>query len=254
MAPCSRQSGRHAPRPAPTGASCPAPRSPPSLEADLSSMPCARLTSSSSAPRSPASCPPCRGSQAPAARAAPRFRRCWPVSRCPRPSPRALESAIVRQRPHRGARLAAARPPQRSRPPSRLPSHRQRPTGPGAPGTWRGLRCCPVPGARVLVALPPASRTALRAAATLFTVPMAGTLEPAPANALSLLPTSLINIARPSSPAQAVSPHRAHSPTTHPNSNQDTFLSRPVEDCDGCAALAGVRNLGLDDPSAGRPD
>ena len=31
-------------------------------------------------------------------------------------------------------------------------------------------------------------------------------------------------------------------------------MSRPVEDCDGCPALAGVRNLGLDDPSAGRPD
>jgi hypothetical protein len=37
----------------------------------------------------------------------------------------------------------------------------------------------------------------------------------------------------------------------HPNR---TFLSRPVEDCEGCPALAGVRNLGLDDPSAGRPD
>jgi hypothetical protein len=31
-------------------------------------------------------------------------------------------------------------------------------------------------------------------------------------------------------------------------------LSRPVEDCEGCPTLAGVRNLGLDDPSAGRPD
>ena len=31
-------------------------------------------------------------------------------------------------------------------------------------------------------------------------------------------------------------------------------MSRPVEDCEGCPALAGVRNLGLDDPSAGRPD
>ena len=31
-------------------------------------------------------------------------------------------------------------------------------------------------------------------------------------------------------------------------------MSRPVEDCEGCPALAGVRNLGLDDPSAGRSD
>ena len=31
-------------------------------------------------------------------------------------------------------------------------------------------------------------------------------------------------------------------------------VSRPVEDCDGCRALAGVRNVGLDNPSAGRQD
>jgi hypothetical protein len=31
-------------------------------------------------------------------------------------------------------------------------------------------------------------------------------------------------------------------------------LSRPVEDCEGCPALARIRSLGLDDPSAGRPD
>ena len=31
-------------------------------------------------------------------------------------------------------------------------------------------------------------------------------------------------------------------------------LSRPLEDCEGCPVLAGVRNLGLDDPSAGRSD
>ena len=30
-------------------------------------------------------------------------------------------------------------------------------------------------------------------------------------------------------------------------------MSRPVEDCEECPALAGVRNLGLDDPSADRP-
>ena len=28
-------------------------------------------------------------------------------------------------------------------------------------------------------------------------------------------------------------------------------MSRPLEDCEGCPVLAGVRNLGLDDPSAG---
>jgi hypothetical protein len=32
------------------------------------------------------------------------------------------------------------------------------------------------------------------------------------------------------------------------------IMSRPVEDCAECPALAGVRNLGLDDPSPGRPD
>jgi len=30
-------------------------------------------------------------------------------------------------------------------------------------------------------------------------------------------------------------------------------MSRSVEDCEGCPPLAGVRNLGLDDPSPGRP-
>jgi hypothetical protein len=38
----------------------------------------------------------------------------------------------------------------------------------------------------------------------------------------------------------------------HP-SNQPGEVSRPVEDCEECPALAGVRNLGLDDPSADRP-
>lgn len=31
-------------------------------------------------------------------------------------------------------------------------------------------------------------------------------------------------------------------------------MSRPLEDCERCPALAGVRNLRLDDPSADRPD
>jgi hypothetical protein len=206
-------------------------------------MPCARLTSSSSAARSPASCPPCRGSQAPAARAAPRFRRCWPVSRCPRPSPRALESGILRQRPHRGARLAAARPPQRSRPPSRLPSHRQQPTGPRPPGRWRGLRCCPVPGARVLVALPPKPLGPLYAPPQcFFTVPMAGTLEPAPANALSLLPTSLINIARHLRQPRPLLRTAPTAPTTHPNSNNCLVQLKIARDAPRLLAF----NLGLE--------
>jgi hypothetical protein len=33
-----------------------------------------------------------------------------------------------------------------------------------------------------------------------------------------------------------------------------TSMSRPLEDCEGCPALAGVRNLNLDDPSAGCSD
>ena len=37
--------------------------------------------------------------------------------------------------------------------------------------------------------------------------------------------------------------------TVQPSPGQDNLLSRPVEDCEGCPALAGVRNLGLDDPS-----
>jgi len=32
------------------------------------------------------------------------------------------------------------------------------------------------------------------------------------------------------------------------------LVSRPVEDCEGCPPLAGVRNLALDDPRAVRPD
>ena len=35
---------------------------------------------------------------------------------------------------------------------------------------------------------------------------------------------------------------------------QPASLSRPLEDCAGCPALAGVRNLRLDDPSAGCSD
>ena len=41
---------------------------------------------------------------------------------------------------------------------------------------------------------------------------------------------------------------KSHDPPASPP------LSRPLEDCEGCPALAGVRNLGLDDPSAGCSD
>ena len=40
----------------------------------------------------------------------------------------------------------------------------------------------------------------------------------------------------------------------HPDRTPPPQLSRPVEDCERCSALAGVRNLGLDDPGPGRPD
>jgi hypothetical protein len=42
-----------------------------------------------------------------------------------------------------------------------------------------------------------------------------------------------------------------HQHHTHPPTQ---LLSRPVEDCDGSPGLAGIRHLGLDDPSASRPD
>jgi len=48
--------------------------------------------------------------------------------------------------------------------------------------------------------------------------------------------------------------------TVQPSREQDKspishiFLSRPVEDCERCSALAGVRNLGLDDPGPGCSD
>ena len=44
----------------------------------------------------------------------------------------------------------------------------------------------------------------------------------------------------------------------HPDSAAFTrtghTLSRPVEHCEGCPVLAGVRNLDLDDPAVSRPD
>src|SRR6476620_4539055 len=53
--------------------------------------------------------------------------------------------------------------------------------------------------------------------------------------------------------------HNRTAEETEPTSQQQqtakkTSLSRPVEDCEGCPALARIRSLGLDDPSAGRPD
>ena len=67
-----------------------------------------------------------------------------------------------------------------------------------------------------------------------------------------------IPMASPHSP-HPLPPHRAHTPPVTAPSLLHTFfhlltLSRPVEGCEGCPALAGVRKLGLDDPSAGRPD
>jgi hypothetical protein len=44
------------------------------------------------------------------------------------------------------------------------------------------------------------------------------------------------------------------SPEQDNHNNLSPLLSRPLEDCAECPALAGVRNLGLDDPSPGRPD
>ena len=42
--------------------------------------------------------------------------------------------------------------------------------------------------------------------------------------------------------------------TVQPSPEQDSNCLVPVEDCKGCPALAGARNVGLDDPRAGRPD
>jgi hypothetical protein len=56
-----------------------------------------------------------------------------------------------------------------------------------------------------------------------------------------------IPMASPHSPIQ-----RRHTVPTHLR-NRPITMSRPVEDCEECPALAGVRNLGLDDPSADRP-
>ena len=58
---------------------------------------------------------------------------------------------------------------------------------------------------------------------------------------------------------QPMSELRNHPRKLTPNSATFTrtgqqLLSRPVEDCERCSALAGVRNLGLDDPGPGRPD
>src|SRR5258705_11374863 len=54
------------------------------------------------------------------------------------------------------------------------------------------------------------------------------------------------NLPRNLSPDVATFTRTRHRPPPLPNR-----LSRPLEDCEGCPVLAGVRNLGLDDPSAG---
>jgi hypothetical protein len=52
-------------------------------------------------------------------------------------------------------------------------------------------------------------------------------------------------------------PHQSHSHTHHLRHcchRRRRPLSRPLEHCEGRPAPAGVRNLGLDDPTKGRPD
>ena len=57
---------------------------------------------------------------------------------------------------------------------------------------------------------------------------------------------------------QPMSELRNHPRKLTPNSATFTrtgqILSRPVEHCEGCPVLAGVRNLYLDDPAVSRPD
>ena len=87
-----------------------------------------------------------------------------------------------------------------------------------------------------------ASRAACRAAFVVALLAIAHTLSP---------PKPLMP--HPNSTTFPTSTAPAPSPPHRCRTNQPA-LSRPVEDCEGCPALAGVRNLGLDDPSAGRPD
>src|SRR6185312_6179448 len=49
----------------------------------------------------------------------------------------------------------------------------------------------------------------------------------------------------------ASNPHQPSHSHTLPLHLTQTQLSRPLENCEGYPVLAGVRNLGLDDPSAG---
>ena len=57
-----------------------------------------------------------------------------------------------------------------------------------------------------------------------------------------------------------MSEHRNHPRKLTPNSatftrtGQQHHLSRPLEDCEGCPVLAGVRNLGLDESQRGCSD
>jgi hypothetical protein len=64
-------------------------------------------------------------------------------------------------------------------------------------------------------------------------------------------------IAFPTSHSHSAHLHRRPQPSSNNNSHHHPPppLSRPVEDCVGLTpALAGVRNLGLDGPTRGRPD
>src|SRR6478736_8257284 len=51
-------------------------------------------------------------------------------------------------------------------------------------------------------------------------------------------------------PRMPVAHHHSSRPAPHRPQQPRLLLSRPVEDCYGYPALSGVRNLGLDDPSA----
>jgi hypothetical protein len=53
---------------------------------------------------------------------------------------------------------------------------------------------------------------------------------------------------QPSHEQRSLHPHSAHP------EDDNKHLSRPVEDCAECPALAGVRKLALNDPSPDRPD
>ena len=81
---------------------------------------------------------------------------------------------------------------------------------------------------------------------------------PHPTTALTRPTTTTANFAQSQFPSFSL-PQILTSPAiptpsrfTSPKTQQQP--SRPLENCEGCSVLAGVRNLGLDDPSAGCSD